>query len=268
MTQPIIYVINLTRQPDRWDRMQSQANGLGLNLTRIDAIDRKTSSEISIRKQFSNSENSDVSLGDMCCTLSHYKAIHEFLASNREACIILEDDMTLSRAFADVVNLYSEQLLDLGLDCIKLEHIPVTSSIKSKPIGTFVDVLAYKTHLKIFHLRSSYLGAGAYMITRDLAQKLIQKYPLPKLPIDQLLFSRIHNKAFSDFKIGFIYPAVTRHEVHNVTSDIDKSRITKQNKTTYGKIKYEIGKTKEKLLCMRLLMSKQAQQIEMKFIND
>lgn len=78
MTQPVIYVINLTRQPDRWDRMQSQANGLGLNLTRIDAIDRNTSSEISIRKQFSNSENSDVSLGESAVHLAITKQSMNF----------------------------------------------------------------------------------------------------------------------------------------------------------------------------------------------
>ncbi|HKL69161.1 glycosyltransferase family 25 protein [Salibaculum sp.] len=71
-----VYVINLDRQPERWDRIKRNADDIGVTLTRVPALDRKRDYGPDLEKEFGRRRGLDhdkVSAGDICCSLSHVR---------------------------------------------------------------------------------------------------------------------------------------------------------------------------------------------------
>src|ERR1017187_7306275 len=93
-----IYLINLARRPDRLSAMNRSAAGLGLNLTRIAALDAGQTAPPGLdNARFDDAGPlGEIPRGDKCCTLSHAKAWEEFVASGKAYAAVLEDDVVLT----------------------------------------------------------------------------------------------------------------------------------------------------------------------------
>jgi glycosyl transferase family 25 len=96
----LIYVINLDRCIERWERMRSQAVQYGLNLVRIAAVDGHTVADherIGFHaRSFYYHNGRKILAGEYGCYRSHLLALEAFAASGDAMAIIMEDDVDLN----------------------------------------------------------------------------------------------------------------------------------------------------------------------------
>ena len=118
MEYPLIYVINLRRNPERKLFIQRQLDALNLNYQLVDAIDKydlkspKYRSKIALALGISKSnleykynimdrhskasrQYNGEGLGRLACLLSHVKAYNLILDANNDPACILEDDASI-----------------------------------------------------------------------------------------------------------------------------------------------------------------------------
>jgi glycosyl transferase family 25 len=156
---PRIYYINLERSKDRNIFMQKNFNDFGIKeFLRIDAIDGKTENL--------NNYLHDTDLGlnsyEICCTLSHLKAIEIFLESKEEYAIICEDDLDIS---------ISENWNFKWTDFFKL--LPKNLEIIQLTLSTRKSMdINFHIHNRTFWD----FGVTCYLIKRSYAQKITDYY--------------------------------------------------------------------------------------------
>jgi len=93
-----IYLINLGRRPDRLAAMTARAEGLGLVLERVEAVDATAVEPDALTRWFEDGGPlGEIPRGDKACLLSHRLAWQKFLASGEAHAAFLEDDVVLSR---------------------------------------------------------------------------------------------------------------------------------------------------------------------------
>ncbi len=95
----LYFVINLARSPDRLAYMQAQADKLGLDLERIDAVDGARVPEW-LEKEF---VGTPLLPGEIGCYASHLVAAKAIVDRSLPFAIVSEDDVPLADDFKDVV---------------------------------------------------------------------------------------------------------------------------------------------------------------------
>jgi GR25 family glycosyltransferase involved in LPS biosynthesis len=114
MSELKAYVINLKSRTDRWASVEAQRSLLGIPIQQVDAIDQDT---------VDASELNMAAKGVAATWLSHRKAANEFLKSEADFALILEDDFSLSGNF----NIPSvSKLKELEADFVQLGYLRVT----------------------------------------------------------------------------------------------------------------------------------------------
>lgn len=100
-----IFAINLDRSADRWQRLSAKANGLGLSLTRISAVDGKWTAEDAREATddlaFRRNTGRLMLAGEYGCYRSHIRALQTFLDTGAEVGLIIEDDVELKADLSD-----------------------------------------------------------------------------------------------------------------------------------------------------------------------
>lgn len=101
-----IYVINMDAAVDRWRLMREQLDAFGLPYERFAAVNGRALDE-------SHPDFSALSYkllhgrrfipGEVGCYLSHIGALRQFLDSNADHALILEDDVIINAAAPDVI---------------------------------------------------------------------------------------------------------------------------------------------------------------------
>jgi len=170
MSLPIFY-INLASRPDRRAHVERQLGALGLTGTRIEAVTAADCGDIA---------GSALSPGELGCSRSHQKIWRLMIEQAIPAALILEDDVLLSEQLPGV--LADPRLLD-GIDAIQMETRQ-TSAMIGPLIPSTVAGLGRG------RLMSSSLGSAAYVMTRELAARLLTRADIDSLPLDTLLFGR------------------------------------------------------------------------------
>jgi glycosyl transferase family 25 len=210
-----LYLINLSRRPDRREAMENQARRLGLNLTRLEALDAREAKELD-RWFEGNGPLGVIPKGDQCCSLSHRLAWQRLVESGDAYAAVLEDDVALS-ARAPVV-LQDANWIPPDTDLIKLEHYgPASQSVL---LSDFKDV---GQGFRLGRMRSRHTGAAAYILSRRAAELLLA-IPRFDLPVDHLLFNPNNSKSFAHLRPWQLLPTVARQQQED-TSDIEAWRV-------------------------------------------
>jgi GR25 family glycosyltransferase involved in LPS biosynthesis len=180
MTQPYekIFVINLERRPDRWNRVVDTSNAFSLHpLERIDAIDAK---HLTINQLCGHSTS-------MCCNfcvpsmiavgMSHRKVWNKMLDDGTNTALVFEDDFLLPDDFHqrlyDVVGSLPKNWKMVYLSCYGDCH---TSNPGNKLISKlFVQKLSgpKKVNEQI-SMASCPLVLVAYMVSKQGARELLE----------------------------------------------------------------------------------------------
>ncbi len=100
-----VFIINLKRSPDRRAFMERQAVMFGLDVKLVEATDGMSLVAENIdalydRERSKSILDKELSANEIACADSHRKALSEFLESQEEYGLIMEDDIELNTDFA------------------------------------------------------------------------------------------------------------------------------------------------------------------------
>jgi glycosyl transferase family 25 len=173
------WVINLDRAPERLARITEQLQSLGMPFTRLAAVDagrltppqRAALDEPAYRRKHGMTPLP----GELGCYLSHVAVMREFLSSDAEFALVLEDDVLLHPSLPAALE---------GLaghpdrwDMVKL------SGVHS---GTPVPVLQLGAGQQLSVMLSRCTGSSAYVLNRRAAAAYAQSLLPMSLPYDHV----------------------------------------------------------------------------------
>ncbi|WP_157946898.1 glycosyltransferase family 25 protein [Thalassobius sp. I31.1] len=191
MTVPAWY-INLDRHTDRRAYMERHIQELDIAIDRFPAFDanRLSDAEVSIWKD----DTSNLTKGEMCCFLSHRSIWEKIAMGEADYGAIFEDDVLLSpeiKEFLETIDWIPE---NVGL--IRLE-----TTFQSVTVGRPLAELF--NHRELHSLLTLHWGAAGYVVSKEIAVRMLQKSQKISLPADWFKF----DPAFG-FKPTQIVPAL------------------------------------------------------------
>ena len=195
-----IFVINLERAAERRKTALQRLHELGMDAEILHAVDGASLE----RNTLDPDAEPGLSDGEVGCYLSHVRAWQAIVDRRLDQAIVLEDDVVCDPAMIRIAN--EIVALGLPLDAVRLSAL--------QPIrGLTIAHLSGDHCLLLPNKNPS--GAQGYMVTQQGAQHLLQKLPVPRLPIDD---------AFDAYwKHGLCIPIVSPclvFEDHNFPSSI------------------------------------------------
>lgn len=212
-----IYVINLARRADRRAAMQAQADAAGLALTFCEAVDARSAPMEVLRSLSEPGPLGALSEGDLCCTLSHRKVWRMIADGDAPYGVVLEDDVALSEDAGDFLASYD--WIPEGTQLVKLERF---GNRRHKVVmGPAVAGFGGR---RLRRIRSKYVGAAGYVISREAAEMLWRETEIVRLPVDHVLFNPNNSPLFGRLKPLAFEPALVQQGV-NAESDIHGFRL-------------------------------------------
>jgi glycosyl transferase family 25 len=174
-----LYYINLDRSTARREWFERGASRLGVEFTRIAAVEGATVPE-SLAERLRDLSSAPLSAGEIGCLLSH-RTIWKIVAEGGEEwAFIAEDDVHFSadaRPF-----LTSSEWIPAGVEAVKAEtfvnRVELSRHICATPFGH-----------ALHRLKSAHLGSGGYFVSRQAALRLLDFTEKHCEPVDQILFS-------------------------------------------------------------------------------
>lgn len=212
------WVINLDRAPERLARISTQLQRLQLAFTRLPAVDaraltdeqRGALDEAAYRRKHGMTPV----LGELGCYLSHVEAMRQFLASDADFALILEDDVLLHDSLPAVLQGLMAQ--PGRWDVVKL------SAVHS---GTPVTYLQVAQGHRLAVMLSKCTAASAYLVNRRAARALVQGLLPMSLPYDHAYDRGWH----FGLKVRLVTPPPAMHD-EEITSTIGATSSTNRSR--------------------------------------
>jgi glycosyl transferase family 25 len=177
-----VYLINLDRRKDRLKWSQSQLERHQITFRRIAAIDKEDAKSRARNFNFREFRGFSLTDGELGCFLSHFKAWSDFIETGKKYCLVLEDDVLISRSLRYFLNRLRS--VDIEANIIRLETYFRRVRLTRQSSNCFGNIALHKLH-------SSHWGAAAYILHRDFTAKLLGCGEFPALPVDHLLFNPV-----------------------------------------------------------------------------
>jgi len=163
---PLIYVINLDRDTERMASIHANLVRIGLSYERLPAVMGKDFPDweklVDLSAYAWRNRLDMPRAGEVGCTLSHLKAMETFLKTDALWCVILEDDVEVLPACADVLRSLAEKD---DWDLVKLFNFHSGMPVKKR-------ALAGGHHL-VSHLTRT-TSSAAYVVNRHAAETLLK----------------------------------------------------------------------------------------------
>tara|TARA_B100001121_G_C18699031_1_gene626465 strand:- start:1070 stop:1780 length:711 start_codon:yes stop_codon:yes gene_type:complete len=165
----IIYYINLDRRNDRNEKIIKELELItDIPIKRISAIDKNELNRNKLIEEKYITDKTSLRLGQIACILSHMKVWEEFLNSNYDYCIILEDDVKINKKYFNehFYNILNE-LNNINFDWLYLgrNNLQFKNFYKGKMIN------------KYFYIPQAYgYGTHSYILSRDGAKLKFDYY--------------------------------------------------------------------------------------------
>ena len=214
------YVINLRDASERWTHMKETLDHVGLDYTRIDAVLGKDLEEPIVEfneRRFNILTGKHKNYGEIGCYLSHIKALTEFLKSDSDYALILEDDVNLPD--------HLPKLIDEAI--AHSQHWDLLRLSSSRD-GQYLKIENMSFNSELVYNTKVLKNTGAYVINRKAAQACIDKMLPMSLPFDVAL----DRDWDYDFKTACIIPFPVACE--DFATQINKAkRIRRYRSTTF-----------------------------------
>ena len=162
-----IFVISMKSYKERREFQIRQAKNLKLDITFIDAIDGSGLSTKELQDA-ANQWTRPIFSKDVGCYLSHRKAWEE-VSKRDNKCLILEDDVIISKEIKNVINLV-DNLKDSWNTVYDLEYAPGYHVLSKRSF--------YSGYDNLFNIREIYrnkTGLAAYILGPQLALKMLEE---------------------------------------------------------------------------------------------
>ncbi|WP_269930566.1 glycosyltransferase family 25 protein [Aminobacter sp. HY435] len=172
------FVINLDRSPQRLERMSALFDSLGLEFTRIAAVDGRQLPPAA-RPVSERGGGYRLADGEIGCFLSHIKCWQAIAEAPTEYSVVFEDDVHFGEDAGSI--LADPSWIPDDADIVKLETIMVRTFVDRCESGTV-------SGRSVRRLRQAHLGTGAYVISRRAARKLLELSTEITEPVDVFMF--------------------------------------------------------------------------------
>jgi glycosyl transferase family 25 len=174
-----IFVINLERSLERFQRVSARLSRMGLTCERVPAIDGRTIDKAT-RDRFNPKRSWHIySDSDMACYLSHLKALGIIAERGIPRAIVLEDDASFDSDFA--LWTAPECPLPDNVELLKLEGFGAKNSPKIP--------LCQSANRTIQFSYKPTGGAAAYIITLAGARRVLRELKIMRGLLDSDLFA-------------------------------------------------------------------------------
>lgn len=224
------YLINLDKDTERLEFFKSNFERLGIPFERISAIDGRTFSEQDYQ-DFMNSRPRDYNRtqtktwlrGQMGCFLSHYSAWKKIAEGSDAFCAVFEDDIHVSDDLKQI--LQNDSWIPQNIDIIRLETSTNRVRLTPQPI------LSYKKR-NLYGVKSTSWCAGAYILNRNTAQKLVDLAEKYHEPADVILYHFDESVIVKDLTIMQFNPALCTQDKHLAEGKVKFSSNIEFDKST------------------------------------
>ncbi|MBH5369000.1 glycosyltransferase family 25 protein [Bradyrhizobium glycinis] len=206
-----IFIINLTRDVERWENIQRFMVQARLPYSRFSAIDGRRKLPLIrsvIRRDFVNRKNGrPLTTGEICCTLSHIGVLRRIIRRGIERAIILEDDAEFSEGFVDFYQNELPAYLD-RCDVVKLEGLFYDHTSRSGPI------ICSGGLTKLIVPLNPTLGSAGYAVNLRGARALLKRLSMLDWPTDHLLIGyERYRAAFGEIRPMLIQQAAVASNI-------------------------------------------------------
>ncbi|CAN7195273.1 glycosyltransferase family 25 protein [Aminobacter sp. LjRoot7] len=194
-----IYLINLDRSPERLARMAAIFGDLGLDFTRIPAVDgAKLIAEGKLRQPERAGRIYRLGPGETGCFLSHRACWEAIASAEQDHGAVFEDDVHFGSGLAELLS--QDGWVPGDADVVKLETTRVHTLLERKR-----SQMVLGRSLK--RLRATHTGASGYILSKFAARKLIALSEGFVDPVDQFMFNPACT-AWADLTIYQLAPAI------------------------------------------------------------
>jgi glycosyl transferase, family 25 len=217
---PLIYVINLDRDAERLASVRGNLVALGLSFERIPAVIGKElpdwRSHVDMGTYAWRNRQDEPRPGEVGCYLSHLKAMETFLRTDAPWCVILEDDVEVLPACAEVLRALAEKE---DWDLVKLFNFHSGLPVKKRALGAGHHLVAHLTRTT---------SSAAYVVNRRAAETLLKSM----LPISEQVDHALDRPWETGLRIRGIRPMpVVLAPVATTTSTIGYQDTNRANRT-------------------------------------
>lgn len=221
-----IYIVNLARSPQRWERIHNHLKGLGLPHKRVEAVDAQAFA--SHPHEYMPALNkthyfSPLKTSEMACYLSHISALKQFLDNKSlEYAVVLEDDVEFVEDPRPVITKLIDEMHAAGV--VKLYSKRNEHAVRQKRL---LGGYCIQTPVRVP------LGFQAQLWSRAAAIEFVGKWSQFYRPVDvDMQFKWLYG-----FSLKLVRPNLVRElsaEVGGSTISPSKSRIC------WSKVRLEI----------------------------
>jgi glycosyl transferase family 25 len=163
---PLIYVINLDRDAERMASIRANLGALGLPFERLPAVMGKDVPDweklVDLPAYGWCNRLDTPRAGEVGCYLSHLKAMETFLRTGAPWCVILEDDVEVLPACAEVLRSLAEKD---DWDLVKLFNFHSGMPVTKRPLSGGHRLVAHLTRTT---------SSAAYVVNRRAAETLLK----------------------------------------------------------------------------------------------
>jgi len=233
---PLIYVINLDRDTERMASIHANLARLGLGYERLPAVMGKDVPDweklVDLPSYAWRNRLDMPRAGEVGCTLSHLKAMETFLKTDAPWCVILEDDVEVLPACAEVLSSLAEKD---DWDLVKLFNFHSGMPVKKRALGSAHHLVAHLTRTT---------SSAAYVVNRRAAETLLKSMR----PITEQVDHALDRPWETGLRTRGIRPMpVVLAPVAHTTSTIDYQGRGKEGRTLGKSIKLFLSRAKKEI---------------------
>ena len=198
------YLINLDRSPDRLNFISRRLQSLGIQYTRLSAVDGNLLPEAERASFIAARPRDGRSWGDgqIGCFLSHLSAWERIASGSEPFAVVIEDDVHVSNATP--VFLQDTSWIPADANIVRLESTGQWLTL-GKAKAKFAD-------RSVRRVKSTAWATGAYIVSREAASKLLAVDPRLHTPVDDFLFNLSTSQVARTLTVYQIVPALVQQD--------------------------------------------------------
>ena len=233
---PLIYVINLDRDAERMASIRANLEALGLAFERLPAVMGKDVPEweklVDLPAYAWRNRLDSPRAGEVGCYLSHLKAMETFLRTDAPWCVILEDDVEVLPACAEVLRSLAEKD---DWDLVKLFNFHSGMPVTKRALAGGHRLVAHLTRTT---------SSAAYAVNRRAAESLLKSMR----PISEQVDHALDRPWETGLRTRGIRPMpVVLAPVAHTTSTIGYQDRSKARRTLGKSVKLFLARAKKEI---------------------
>jgi glycosyl transferase family 25 len=233
---PLIYVINLDRDAERMASIRANLEALGLPFERLPAVMGKDVPEweklVDLPAYAWRNRLDTPRAGEVGCYLSHLKAMETFLRTDAPWCVILEDDVEVLPACAEILRSLAEKD---DWDLVKLFNFHSGMPVTKRALAGGHRLVAHLTRTT---------SSAAYVVNRRAAATLLKSMR----PISEQVDHALDRTWETGLRTRGIRPMpVVLAPVAHTTSTIGYQDRSKARRTLGKSVKLFLARAKKEI---------------------